>query len=678
MGARTHRWYRLFQQMGASTTSYVLILTLLLASQACAQSWSLSQNPELEKYFEHQVTRLENANELTQYKTLEDWQRERPELRKQLFDMLGLSPLPKKTPMHAKVIGTTEHPEFIVERLYFQSIPGLYVTANLYLPRSEDAKTDVKKFPTILYVCGHAKAKKDGVSYGNKTYYQHHGAWFARNGYVCLIIDTLQRGEIEGAHHGTYRLKRWWWNSRGYTPAGLETWNCIRALDYLQSRDECDMERVGVTGRSGGGVYSWWLTALDDRVHCAVPVAGITSMRDQVMTGCVEGHCDCMFMLNTYQWNFAKIAALVAPRPLLISNTDKDPIFPLEGVVDVHRQVRHIFRLYDAGDQFGLQITEGPHADTQELHIHAFRWFNRFLKGDQAMVEKTAEKFFAPELLKVFETLPTDELNTHIDELFVPAAETLSAETILHREDELFEHYQQLLLERCFLAWPETTELHDEVDVQSIAVSKAVVAFKSEPHVPLRLAIQHPPELPLDQIESINLVIDLETSPVNLDSSDDETVARLSVRSGTLGRRKADERKLTHIRRRYQLLGTTLESMQVWDIRRGIQILRKQCPKLKKITISASEGAEPLVLLASLFESPVDRLIVPKLPAANRDLPSIFNLTRTMPAELLPILAARRSQIVTKDSSERHKLLAEVLSDPIWSGREVTFATHQE
>ena len=90
------------------------------------------------------------------------------------------------------------------------------------------------KAPAILYVCGHSQVKKDGISYGNKVGYQHHGAWFARNGYVCLVIDTLQLGEIEGIHHGTYREKMWWWNARGYTPAGVEAWNSIRAIDYLE------------------------------------------------------------------------------------------------------------------------------------------------------------------------------------------------------------------------------------------------------------------------------------------------------------------------------------------------------------------------------------------------------------------------------------------------------------
>ena len=219
------------------------------------------------------------------------------------------------------------------------------------------------------------------MSYGNKVGYQHWGAWFARNGYVCLVLDTVQLGELEGIHHGTYKEGMWWWNSRGYSSAGAEAWNCIRALDYLQSRKDVDGERLGVTGRSGGGAYSWWIAALDDRIKAACPTAGITDLQNYVTDGCVEGHCDCMFMVNTYRWDYAQVAALVAPRPLLICNTDKDTIFPLDGVGRVHERVRHIFDLHNAPEKLGLIITEGPHKDTQELQVPVMRWFNKWLKN---------------------------------------------------------------------------------------------------------------------------------------------------------------------------------------------------------------------------------------------------------------------------------------------------------
>ncbi len=305
------------------------------------------------EYFRSETEKITAAN-FADIKTLEDWENRRQGYREQLHEMLGLSPLPERTPLSPVVTGSATAEDVIVENIHFQSMPGVYVTGNLYRPAKQEGP-----LPAILYVCGHGKSKKDGISYGNKTYYQYHGAWFARNGYVCLTIDTIQLGEIEGIHHGTYREGAWWWNNRGYTPAGVEAWNGIRSLDYLQSRPEVDGERIGVTGRSGGGAYSWYLAALDERVKAVVPVAGITSLKNHVVDGCVEGHCDCMYMVNTYRWDYPMVAALVAPRPLLISNTDKDSIFPLDGVVDVYSKVRSIYKLYDKEKNVGLHIIDG-------------------------------------------------------------------------------------------------------------------------------------------------------------------------------------------------------------------------------------------------------------------------------------------------------------------------------
>src|SRR5262249_4686024 len=136
---------------------------------------------------------------LADIKNLDDWKAKRETYRKQLFEMLSLDPLPEKTELKPVVTGKVEREDFTVENLYFESLPKLYVTANLYLPKEHK-----KPCPTILYLSGHGREFKDGVSYGNKTHYQQHGEWFARNGYVCLILDTIQYGEIEGHHHGTF------------------------------------------------------------------------------------------------------------------------------------------------------------------------------------------------------------------------------------------------------------------------------------------------------------------------------------------------------------------------------------------------------------------------------------------------------------------------------------------
>ena len=313
--------------------------------------------------------------------------------------MLGLDPMPPRTDLKATKTGEFEHEGIIVENMHFQSMPGLYVTANLYRPKVVE-----KPLPTVLYVCGHANKMKDGVSYGNKSGYEHHGVWYAKHGFVCLVIDTVQLGEIRGEHHGTYSKGRFWWLSRGYTPAGVEAWAGIRALDYLETRPEVDKTRFGVTGRSGGGAYSWWIAALDERIKAAAPTAGITTLRNHVVDGCVEGHCDCMFMVNTYRWDYDKVAALVAPRALCIVNTDKDSIFPIDGVFKIYQSTRRIYKLLGAEQNIGLQVAEGPHADTQPLNTGEFHWMMRFLQGMDRMAttDSPMVKGIPMEKLKVF------------------------------------------------------------------------------------------------------------------------------------------------------------------------------------------------------------------------------------------------------------------------------------
>ncbi|MEM9589303.1 MAG: ThuA domain-containing protein, partial [Planctomycetota bacterium] len=182
--------------------------------------WPTMPDPQqaLEGYFEAEVARLERQNDLRRVSCLAQWEQSVESDREHLADMLGLRPEPARTPLNTKVVGTLERDGVIVERLHYQALPGLYVTANFYRPSEQD-----QPLPAVLYVCGHSIQREtiDGreISYGNKTGYQRHGAWLARHGYVCLIIDTVQWGEFLGDHHGTYRLGRWDWFSSGYTPA---------------------------------------------------------------------------------------------------------------------------------------------------------------------------------------------------------------------------------------------------------------------------------------------------------------------------------------------------------------------------------------------------------------------------------------------------------------------------
>ena len=625
-------------------------------------------------YFRTETARLRDRC-LTDVKTLQHWEQKRIVYRKQLLEMLGLDPLPPRTYLKPVVTGRIEHDQFFVEKIHFQSLPGLYVTGNLYIPKGLDAPA-----PTILYVCGHSQVKENGISYGNKTSYQHHPAWFARNGYVCLIIDSLQMGEIEGIHHGTCRYDMWWWNCRGYTPAGVEAWNCIRALDYLQTRPEVDRRRFGVTGRSGGGAYSWWLAAIDERIKVAVPVAGITDLQNYVVDGCVERHCDCMFMVNTYRWDYPLVAALVAPRPLLISNCDKDQIFPLDGVVRLHEKVRRIYTLYGAEDKLGLNITEGPHKDTQELRVHAFVWFNRFLKGQNVLIDKPAVKFFQPQQLKVFKTLPADQLNTKIHESFTPKAAVPAVPENRRQWNAQQRNWLKLLREKSFHGWPDDTDAGplnltgvSRLERNNIAIS--VFEFNSQGGIVLPLYLMRRADLKKPRRIILN-VIDCrqwsqfaavlcvgfpEISPsLTLQQGDETAFDRLAqavTNSGNviaylpprgIGPTAAGGEQFTHthLRRRFMLLGRTLDAMQLWDITRAAAAL-KNLKSLESVPLylQAKANMAGIVLYSPLFEEGIEGLLLIDLPKSHRDGPFFLNVLRYLDIPQAVAMAASRNRV---------------------------------
>ncbi|WP_395732765.1 alpha/beta hydrolase family protein [Prosthecobacter sp.] len=671
------------------------LLLCLLPSLLLAASPYPEKTPDtlgnrlIDRYFAEQTREITADNGLAQITTAADWEAKAPEYRRQLFEMLGLDPLPEKTPLNATKTGEFKGDGYIVEKMHFQSMPGLYVTANLYLPEKMD-----KPLPTILYVCGHAVVVKDGVSLGNKAGYEHHGVWYARHGYACMIIDTVQLGEIRGEHHGTYSKGRWWWFSRGYTPAGLEAWSCIRALDYLETRKEVDKTRFGVTGRSGGGAYSWWITALDERIQASAPTAGVTDMQNQVIDGCVEGHCDCMFFVNTYRWNFERMVALAAPRPLLIVNTDKDSIFPIDGVFRIYQNVRKLYSLLGKEGNIGLQVAEGPHKDLQPLNMGAFHWFERFLKGADTMaVIDGAKKTIEPASLRVFTAgLPKDEINTKADETFVPMAKAPSPATNTADWSKQSDTWMQDLKNKVFNGWPKdiaSVNPQKESSAEVDGIRMTAYDFDSQSPFRLRLYVVHRDGLRAEDLDLVALNV--------LDEPGwDEFCATYHSRFGKLievfpGAPKDDaafeqEKKMftnfkwgmayicprgvgptawtgsakaqTQRLRRFYLLGQTLDGMRVWDIRRTLQTIRA-IPGFGEtpLWIQAHRDMAVDALYASLFEDNIKRLDLHDLPLTHNGTvavagdpqavgPAMLNVLKYLDIPQATAMAAMRSKVV--------------------------------
>jgi hypothetical protein len=387
-----------------------------------------------------------------------------------------------------------------------------------------------------------------------------------------------------------------------------------------------------------------------------------------------------MFIVNTYRWDYPLVAALVAPRPLLISNSDKDTIFPLDGVVRVHEKVRDIYRLYGADDKLGLQITEGPHKDTQELRIHAFVWFNRFLKGENPLIDKPAVPFFEPEQLKVFDKLPADEINTKIQESFVPMAAKPRVPKSAEQWEKMRKKWMRNLRMKSFRGWPRPSQvvpldMKCVFSVEREGIQLTAYDFTSQPHVRLRLYLTSRAGLDIPDAVSLNVLEDKarskwlgvmriafenELSDQKLPEPDEEAFIRFKEMSKNSNHAIAciaprgvgpdawndNERKQVQIRRRFMLLGQTADGMRVWDVRRAIQALRTiESFKEAPVTLTGRDIAAGIALYASLFEPDIHRLFLSHLPETHRNGPTFLNVMRYLDIPQAVAMAAERSRV---------------------------------
>jgi dienelactone hydrolase len=584
------------------------------------------------------------------------WQTRRPLYRDEYFYMLGLSPLAERTPLKATITGTRAGEGFVVDMLHYQSRPGLYVTGNLYRPAETKPG---ERLPAVFYVCGHSGRGRDG----NKTAFQGHGMWFARHGYVCLVVDTLQLGEIAATHHGTYRENRWWWHSRGYTPAGVECWNGVRGIDYLISRPDVDPERIAVTGISGGGAATFWIAAADERVKVAVPVSGMADLPSYVPNRVINGHCDCMFLYNTFEWPWARIAALIAPRPLLFVNSDSDAIFPMDANERIIVQLEKLYSLYGAGDRVDAVVSVGGHAYRQDIRQAAYRFINAHLKGDARpvgdseidIVEDPPAKVIhpmEPRLLRVFPTdadLPVDQLNTTIDQHFVPL--THVALPTAEKYDDWRDALESELRRVVFHALPQRVPPARLADQETPNVAR----LETEEGIPVRLE-----NLP-DAVAGANpkrIVLFVQTAgketpiPGWLDKQrlPSDRVCRCEPR-GIGETRWTVKNPPNYVARAHVLLGRTVDTGRVYDVIATARYLRSVHKDIPVHVAGEGPGAI-LAAYAALYEPDIAGVIAHNPPLTHMDpaAPQFLNVLRVADVpELLGLVAPRPMTIMSAD-----------------------------
>jgi dienelactone hydrolase len=609
-------------------------------------------------------------------KSLDNWQAKRPQYVEEYFYMLGLSPRPEKTPLDVKITGTLEGEGYVVDMLHYQSRPKLYVTANLYRPAKVK---DGEKLPAVLYVCGHSGRGRNG----NKTAFQSHGIWFARHGYVCLVVDTLQLGEIAATHHGTYNLGRWWWHSRGYTPAGVEAWNGVRGIDYLVSRGDVDSSRIAVTGISGGGAATFWVAAADERVTVAVPVSGMADLESYIPNRVINGHCDCMFLYNTFRWPWTRIAGLVAPRPMLFANSDHDPIFPMDANDRIINRLERLYSTYGASDRVDALVSVGGHAYRKDIRQAAFRFINAHLKGDARPIDDSEIDVVSegsqpgrypiePEKLRVFKSdgdIPADQLNTKIDESFVPIASVPAPEA------GKFEEWKKPLVEELkrvsFGYFPESIPAADSLRGQTVD-QRGVSVMQSEKGVEFTLV--NPALIKARKYKSVLIVVlnenEAGTTPDWISqhklAGPDDFVFCCEPR-GIGDTKWTTKNPPNYVARSHVLLGRTVDTGRVWDLIAVAKSLTlvpppavvprpKEQEKFRddlQVRVAGSGAAGLLAAYAAILCPQISEVTVVSPPHTHMDsaAPQFLNVLRVCDVpDALGLIAPRKLNIVQADA----------------------------
>lgn len=288
----------------------------------------------------------------------EAWRARRREVRTQILAAAGLYPEFERPPVAATVFGRVEGDGYTIERVHIETLPGFHLTGSLYRPKGRTGP-----FPGILSPHGHwDEGRYTQLETGNLP---ARGITFARLGFVCFMYDMVGFGDFKQLPHA-FDDPAW-----GMGLLGLQTWNSLRAVDFMASLPDVDPERLGATGASGGGTQTFLLTAIDERIKVAAPVNMVAA---EFQGGCA---CENAPFLRL-GLNNVEIAAMTAPRPLLLVAATGDwtrNVPTLEAPI-----LQKTFRDLGVPDRFRAVQFDAPHNYNQASREAVYAWMVRWLQ----------------------------------------------------------------------------------------------------------------------------------------------------------------------------------------------------------------------------------------------------------------------------------------------------------
>lgn len=316
------------------------------------------------------------SDDLAACTTREKWESRQRALRENLLESIG--GLPEKTPLRAQTLGTLERPDFTVEKIIYESLPGFYVTAGLFLPKQLSGPA-----PAVIYCSGHT-----ANGFRSETY-QRVIINLVKKGFIVLAFDPIGQGERyqyldargrpdiggptkEHSYAGLQCLLK------GESVARYMINDGIRTVDYLLTRPEVDPDRIGITGRSGGGTQSSYIAAFDDRIQAVAPENYITSFR-RIWAAIGPQDAEQNFLsAHVLGIDHGDLLSVRAPKPALMLTTTRD-YFSIQGARETFREVQRIYELYEAGDQFHFAEDDHPHGSTAANREAMNAFFQRAL-----------------------------------------------------------------------------------------------------------------------------------------------------------------------------------------------------------------------------------------------------------------------------------------------------------